>query len=124
MSTLRSASLAALLVISAAIAVPAAHGEEMNFYITNSHPNALEVELYSQDRDHVWPGDGQVYVFNDGEEKTIPISCDAGESICYGAWISGDQGTFWGVGPNSAENCSDCCYVCNGGATESIDLTE
>ncbi|TIT42245.1 MAG: hypothetical protein E5W72_27185, partial [Mesorhizobium sp.] len=41
-----------------------------------SHPNAMRVELYSQDRDYIWPGNNQDYYLNDGETKSIPLSCN------------------------------------------------
>ena len=52
----------------------------------------------------------------------MPLSCDAGESICYGAGNGGDEQTYWGVGPGDKGKCTDCCYVCTGGETEEIDL--
>ena len=35
---------------------------DVTFIMQNSHEFAVEVELYSQDRNHVWPGNGQVYL--------------------------------------------------------------
>ncbi|SJM28182.1 conserved exported hypothetical protein [Mesorhizobium delmotii] len=101
---------------------PAARAGDVTFEIRNSHPNAMRVELYTQDRDYVWPGNNQDYYLNDGETKSIPLSCDDGESICYGAWVDGDEGTYWGVGPGNTEKCDDCCYTCSGGEIEEIDL--
>ncbi|RUX24856.1 hypothetical protein EOA13_29375 [Mesorhizobium sp. M7A.F.Ca.US.011.01.1.1] len=101
---------------------PAAQADDVTFAIKNSHPNAMRVELYSQDRDYVWPGEDKDYFLDDGETKQLPISCNAGESICYGAWVDGDEGTYWGVGPGNTEKCEDCCYTCNGGETEEIEL--
>jgi hypothetical protein len=102
----------------------AASAADVTFVMKNNHPNAVEVELYSQDRDHVWPGNGQVYVLDDGEAKTMALACNDGEKICYGAWISGDKSTYWGVGPGNSETCTDCCYTCTGGNTEEINLDE
>ncbi|MCW0001275.1 hypothetical protein OE766_23925 [Pararhizobium sp. YC-54] len=125
MKTIRQrAGLTALSVLLALGSVSAAAAADVTFQMKNSHPNAVEVELYSQDRDHVWPGNNQVYLLDDGETKQIPLSCDEGEKICYGAWISGDKSTYWGTGPDNAETCTDCCYTCTGGNTEEIDLTE
>lgn len=120
-------ALSTALVAVSALALPALMGapalaDDVTFVMKNSHPNALEVELYSQDRKHVWPGGNQVYYFDDGETKNIPLSCKSGETICYGAWVSGDKGTYWGVGPDNKESCTDCCYTCEGGETEEIDL--
>ena len=106
------------------VACAPANAADVTFMMKNSHPNAVEVELYSQDREHVWPGNGQVYILDDGEAKQMGLSCEEGEKICYGAWIQGDQQTYWGVGPGGKEACDDCCYTCTGGATETIDLVE
>jgi hypothetical protein len=122
MKRMISALLAGLAAVVAASS--AAGAAEVTFMMRNDHQNAVEVELYSQDRDHVWPGGGDVYVLDDGETKQMPLSCQEGERICYGAWISGDRETYWGVGPGNEQNCDDCCYTCTGGATETIDLVE
>jgi hypothetical protein len=112
---------AALALLAATFTAPAL-AADVTFVMKNSHPYAVELELYSQDRNHVWPGNNQVFYLDDGETKEIPLSCREGESICYGAWVSGDQGTYWGVGPENTEDCSDCCYICEGGETEEIEL--
>ncbi len=120
----RAAAAAVFLLASlAGIAAPA-FAEDVTFVMRNHHEYAVEVELYSQDRDHVWPGGNQVYYLDDGETQQMPLSCEAGETICYGAWVSGDQGTYWGVGPNDQDGCEGCCYVCEGGMTEEINLVE
>ena len=109
--------------LAMAVASPAL-AADVTFVMRNDHPNAVELELYSQDRNHIWPGGNEVYYLDDGETKQIPLSCEEGESICYGAWISGDKQTYWGVGPENAETCQDCCYTCSSGETEQINLTE
>lgn len=115
--------MAAIFAVSTFLAgLVAASAGDVTITIRNSHPNAVELELYSQDRNHIWPGNNQVYYLDDGETKSVPLSCNEGETICYGAWISGDKGTYWGVGPDNAETCDDCCYTCEGGETEEIDL--
>lgn len=118
---LAGAGLAACLF--ATLDAPA-FAEDMSFIMNNGHPYRVQVELYSQDRDHVWPGHGQAYILDDDQTKEIPISCEAGETICYGAWVDGDSGTYWGVGPDNTQNCDDCCYTCEGGLTEDINLVE
>jgi hypothetical protein len=117
-------SMAGFALGAALVTASAACAADVTFVMKNNHPNAVEVELYSQDRDHVWPGGGQVYILDDGEAKTMALSCHDGEKICYGAWISGDKSTYWGVGPGNSETCDDCCYTCTGGNTEEIDLDE
>jgi hypothetical protein len=115
--------LLALGLASAAVATTA-FAEGVTFVMRNSHPNAVEVELYSQDRSHVWPGGGEIYYLDDGETKNISLSCEEGEKICYGAWVSGDPDTYWGTGPSNGQTCSDCCWTCAGGETQEINLTE
>lgn len=102
--------------------VASAPAADVTFVMNNQHPNAVEVQLYGDSRDHVWPSSDEVYLLDDGETKTMSLSCEEGESICYGAWISGDQGTFWGVGPGKTQDCDNCCYTCEGGETEQINL--
>ncbi|MDN2566181.1 hypothetical protein N1F89_08105 [Aquibium sp. A9E412] len=113
-----------LAVLAALAAAGPAFADEMTVIMRNSHPYAVEVELYSQDRDHVWPGNGEVYYLDDGEAQSMPIACLGGETICYGAWVSGDPGTYWGVGPDDTDGCERCCYVCDDGVTEEIELVE
>jgi hypothetical protein len=118
----RLAAVAAVSITMLAGLAGGASAGDVTFAIKNSHPNAMRVELYSQSRNHVWPGKGEDYFLDDGETKEIPLSCETGESICYGAWVDGDEGTYWGVGPGGKETCEDCCYTCEGGETEEIEL--
>lgn len=120
----RAATRALLSGFAVLIGAQAASAGEVTFVMRNSHAYAVELELYSQDRNHVWPGNNQVYFLDDGETKQVPLSCREGETICYGAWVSGDKGTYWGVGPDDGETCEDCCYICTGGETEEIELVE
>jgi len=112
---------AVLLVAQFVVATPAS-AADVTFMMQNNHPNAVEVELYSQSRNYVWPGNGEVFILDDGEAKQMPLSCEEGEQICYGAWIQGDRNTYWGVGPGGRQGCDNCCYTCTGGATETISL--
>lgn len=116
-----ASSIAASMLVSGA---SLASADDVKFVIKNSHPYAIEMELYSLDRNHVWPGNDEVYLLDDGETKQAPLACETGETICYGAWIAGDKGTYWGVGPGNKEQCDDCCYTCEGGETEEIELVE
>lgn len=111
-------------VLIALMLVTAAKAATFTFNMRNSQYYAVEVELYAQNRRHVWPGGGEVYYLDDGEEKQIYISCQRGEKICYGAWISGDTDTYWGVGKNNSHRCSNCCYTCNGRSSRAINLTD
>lgn len=117
------AILSILLAALPCIGTPnAAAAEEITFVIRNSHPYALYVELFSDDRNHSWPGGGDAYYLDDGGTWDITLSCRSGERICFGAWVDGDEDTFWGVGPDNRATCRDCCYDCEGGETEEINL--
>ena len=80
----------------------------------NDYPYKIYLKFYSQDRNHVWPGGGKVYVLDDGREHTFHIRGLGGEKVCYGAWVAGDSSTYWGVGKDNEHGCSDCCYYCEG----------
>ncbi len=113
-----------LVALLATIPVASAVAQNMSFIFNNGHPYRVQVELYSQDRSHVWPGNNKAFILDDDETKQIPISCRSGETVCYGAWVDGDVDTYWGVGPNDIDTCSDCCFVCQVGETEEIWLVE
>ena len=67
-----------------------------------------------------WPA--KVYLLEKGEAKSVPISCNAGANICYGAWVAGDDRVTWGVGPDDDDACSDCCYTCAAKTTATVKI--
>jgi hypothetical protein len=102
-----------------------AFAADMNFYMKNQQDRGVAVELFSHDRDAVWPGDDKVYFLDSREKKSVPISCEAGERICYGAWINGDDSVFFGVGPdNDQPPCEYCCFLCVEKSTQVISITK
>ena len=120
----RMTALSRIAISSAALLLAAApaQADDMAFYMKNAHPRAVVVELHSQTRDHRWPGGDQVYLLEKGEKKSVPIACEAGETICYGAWLNGDDSVSFGVGPDNSRRCEDCCSICVAKATETIEL--
>jgi hypothetical protein len=90
----------------AALFAPAAYAGDVTFEIKNSHPNAMRVELYSHDRDYVWPGEDQDYYLSDGETKSIPLSCKDGESICSGAWSTATRARIGASAPATPKNAT------------------
>ncbi|MAQ82662.1 MAG: hypothetical protein CMH12_05460 [Maritimibacter sp.] len=100
-----------------------ASAETLFWTIDNDFSRTVSVEFYSQDRNHVWPGNGQVYVIDPNEgDATFNLSCNYNELICYGAWVRGSSQTYWGVGANDSYNCSNCCARCGLGNVEPIQL--
>jgi hypothetical protein len=105
----------------------------------NNYPSTVVVTFYSQDHGDGWIGphddNGERgWAVPSGKRERIPISCHAGERICYGAWVRGNFGDFWGVGPRNQNACQECigpgnrvgcnfcCYTCGSGATRWIGL--
>lgn len=114
----RIAALAALLLTTSV------HAADMAFFVKNKRTEAVAVELFSHDRDTVWPGNDKVFLIDPRSRKSIPISCNAGERICYGAWVNGDDSISAGVGPDNDQPCDTCCFTCVEHSTETIDLVE
>ena len=105
------------------VSAPAQAQSEMTFQIKSHYPYKVQVALYSDARKgHVWPGVGRAYNLDDSQTHQIKIACLGGEKICYGGWVTGNSTTYWGVGNNNAQRCTNCCYTCNGGMTPVINL--
>jgi hypothetical protein len=90
----------------------AALAENMTWTMTSDYRYKVQVEFYSQNRNTAWPGGGTVYTLNDYSPHKFSLACRGGEKICYGAWATGDAGTYWGVGINNKHACKSCCAVC------------
>jgi hypothetical protein len=116
---------AVIALVLGAYAVPGARAADMNFYLKNRRDHAVAVELFSQDRDMVWPGGAQAYFLDSREKKSVPVSCEAGERICYGAWKAGDDGVVFGVGPdNDQPPCEYCCFLCVEKSSQDISISK
>lgn len=113
------AVMAGVLVVTG----QAAGAASLLWNFDNEINSNISIEFYSQDRNHVWPGDGQVYILGptDGA-RTYNLECSQGENICYGGWIRGDDSSYWGSGKNDKESCDGCCAICGGGDVDPIDL--
>ena len=105
----------AALSLAAGLAWPAtAAAGEMTWQVRSTHPNKVQIEFYSQQRKHAWPGGNRAYNLNDDEVHSFSLNCNSGEKICYGAWVNGNSKTYWGVGMNDRHGCDNCCYSCDG----------
>jgi hypothetical protein len=95
--------------------VYAANGNQIVFNMKSNHPNRVQVSFYSQTRPGFsWPGGGQAYDLNDSASHAYTLNCNAGEKVCYGAWVTGSGSRYWGVGPRMSKSCSNCCGTCGG----------
>ena len=105
-----------LVAIAAACLAFPALAQNVTFHIKSNHPNKVQVEFYSQSRNHAWPGGSKAYNLDDYATHSYRLNCNTGEKICYGAWLSGNQNKYWGVGMNNRRGCTGCCTTCNGGS--------
>lgn len=96
------------------IAAPAS-AEEITFSINNKSDYDIQIEFYSQDRNHAWPGGNQAYNLGSGNSNEYKLACRSDEKVCYGAWVKGRSSTYWGVGLDNKQSCSACCQNCGDG---------
>jgi hypothetical protein len=89
-----------------------AQADEMTWTITSKYQYKVQVAFYSRTRSHLWPANGQAWGLDDYAPHQFTLSCNAGEKICYGAWATGDATTYWGVGLDGKQYCSNCCSIC------------
>jgi hypothetical protein len=90
------------------------------FRIKSNHPKAVALSFYSQrDKSRAWEGG----ILRDSQPHDYRLSCDVGETICYGAWVNGNAlSPYWGTGYGGREWCTNCCHVCSGQETDPIVL--
>lgn len=112
-------ALAALALLAARPAL----ADSLTWNIRSEHPNIVHLEFYS-DSGTVWPGGDEVFSLEDSQVQSFPLACDAGEQICYGAWVDGNESVQWGAGRGGGEGCDDCCLVCDGGESPVVVLAE
>lgn len=113
MSMLRVAIMALLIAAGLAVGTSApAQADEMSWTLTSKYQYKVQVSFYSRSRRHEWPGSGKAWGLDDSASHDFSLSCNAGEKICYGAWVTGDSSIYWGVGLDGKHGCKDCCAVC------------
>jgi len=116
------AALLAAVALAFASAAPEAQTSEMTFKVKSNYQYKVEFVMYSSDRKGFqWPAPGRVYMLDDSQVHTFKLACLGGEKICYGAWVSGNSKTYWGIGKNN-QRCEKCCYTCNHNETPVITL--
>ncbi|MEM7058668.1 MAG: hypothetical protein AAF557_13835 [Pseudomonadota bacterium] len=127
----RSMFLALALVVAAPLVTPevvtvggtTAQAAELKFKIRSKYPYQVHLEFYGQKWNHAWPGNGKVYVLKDSKYHTYNLWCRRGDTICYGAWVTTDEDTYWGVGRGDTYGCKSCCYKCVDGNAGPITLS-
>lgn len=106
-----------------AAAPPPRDPNSITFKIRSNYRYKAQVAFYSEDGQRAWPGNGQAYSLNDSEIHTFNLACRPGEKICYGAWATGNEREYWGVGLRNQHGCTSCCARCGGG-TFGYNLTD
>lgn len=113
-----------LLAVSLAPLVPAAApAAQLLWTFDNDSGLTLELAFYSEDRNHEWPGGGDVWILdpNVGDQSVL-LECRNDELICYGVWARDNANRYWGVGSGGRQSCPDCCARCGAGDVEAIQL--
>ncbi len=113
--------------LSAATLLPAAaSAATLLWTFDNSNNHVVEIEFYSQGRNHVWPGRNEVYLLPAySNNMTMNLECRQGEQICFGGWPKGNAtgSRYWGIGPGGGyTDAGKSCGICGNGNMESIDL--
>lgn len=110
-----------LIGLSALAPVSAAE-KGMTMFLRNQQSHAVVIEFHGRKTNTVWPGEGKIYLLDKLERKSVTIGCQEGENVCYGAWANGNDRISFGVGADDDQTCTDCCRVCVGGTTETVDI--
>ena len=119
---IETVTLVRMAALVAVLFTTSAEATEMAFFVKNLRKEAVAVELFSRDRETVWPGNDQVFLIDPSSQKSVPLTCNQGEHICYGAWVDGNDSISAGVGPDNDQPCDTCCFICVEHSTEAIDL--
>ena len=101
-----------MALVALVVSTGAAFADPMKWNIRAFDKYAVDVTFYSQNRKAAWPGNGQVWTIRDYKVHSFSLNCIAGEKICYGGWVRGNDKKYWGVGHNNAHRCTGCCYTC------------
>ena len=69
------------------------------------------VRFFDETNNLVFPNSSQAYVINSGRSSTIKLTVKRGAKICYGAEPTDRDGSYWGVGLDDDEGCTNCCNI-------------
>ena len=125
---------AAIVFVVACVPATPAPAAEMTFQLINDSERALNFKLFSRGESRQqWPSKSRAYSINpDAAVQQVKISCEAGEQICWGAWMkvqtvsgeirgaNGERDTrtstyTTGAGERGQRSCEHCCHVCTDG---------
>jgi hypothetical protein len=116
------ARIVGLALFAALCATVEASADTMTWRFRNQSEEPLSAQLHSRARSFVWPDAKEAWrVPANGVFYDQPISCEAGEDVCYGAWSDG-KNLKWGLGPTGQDGCDSCCYRCGEGNSATVTL--
>jgi hypothetical protein len=97
--------------------------DDAHFRFTNSTPETIYLNLYSETRQGWrWPDAKKRWVINPGQKGTVAAgACQPNEKICFGGG-NRNGSRSWGVSLDGKKGCSKCCIRCGG--SSGWNLTE
>lgn len=105
----------AICLLALGLAPSAGSADVLRWHVTNLSPYRAQIDFYSEDRPHEWPGGGKAWPLEDYGSHTYNLECRTHEHICYGAWIPNHAEYYWGSGGNHDQKCKNCCAYCGEG---------
>jgi hypothetical protein len=133
MNRIQGLLAAAIVLISCAWHAPA-QSADMTFQLINDTERQLSLKFFSRGESRQeWPSRTKSYVIHpDPAVQQMKLSCEAGEEICWGAWMTvqsqsgemqGNTGqrtthtgkVLYGTGDRGIRPCEYCCHVCKEG---------
>lgn len=127
-----------ILICAAAFSMPAT-AAEMTFELINDTERPLNLKFFSRaESRQEWPSKTKAYsVKPDSATQQIKLTCEVGEQICWGAWMTtqtisgemvgaaGQRATrtskyMAGAGERGLRTCERCCHICQDGATARV----
>jgi hypothetical protein len=92
------------------------YGDTTQTVIMNNNTGHYIQYEFTDDNDHSlgWPGSNNAYELPPHGSERRELNCYQGQKMCYGAWVRGDDGQFWGAGNNNSQSCTNCCFHCVG----------
>lgn len=125
----------AIVVVWLSVFSASASAAEMTFQIVNNTDRPLSMKLFSRAESHQeWPSKTKAFsVRPDAKPQQLQITCEEGEQICWGAWVTvqtvsgeivganGQRATrtskfTFGAGERGLRECEKCCHICKDGA--------
>lgn len=109
---IRTFIIFAALIIANMMPPAAAKADTLEWTMRNDYPYIVYVRFFSKTySNRAWPGGDESYIFDDGRNKTVRLSCRSGEKICFGGFTKSRR-TYWGVGEYGSKGCKSCCRYC------------